>query len=191
MSLRNSLRHATELQVAPPKARNTQLSGLHHATDSATPAQQRAAVPGETLVFSATPPATGMQQEGLQACNSGQKLHVAFAKACNTQLGGLMAHRAAARLIATSVANPAKRLIQGPPISQLAALASSDATRAGNFRMASAINRCCNARGDDDANRAALIAECSALDAAGQADMLEHFNAEAERWERACRGGRP
>ena len=64
--------------------------------------------------------------------------------------------------------------------------------RAGtSAALVNAINQCCNARGDDDANRAALIAECSALDAAGQADMLAHFNAEAERWERACRGGRP
>ena len=47
--------------------------------------------------------------------------------------------------------------------------------------LVNAINRCCDVRGDDDANRVALVAECNALDAAGEAD----------RWERACRGGRP
>ena len=153
MSLRDSLRNATELQVAPPKACNPQLLGRLHATDRATPAQQRTAIPGRNLVSSATPPATGPQQEGLQACNSGQKLHVAFAKACNTQLGSLTAHRTGAALV-------------------------------------KAINRCCSARCDDDANLAALIAECVALDAAGQADMLAHFSAEADRWERSCKGGR-
>lgn len=67
----------------------------------------------------------------------------------------------------------------------LALLAGTPAT------LVNAINRCCDVRGDDDANRAALIAECNALDAAGQADMLAHFSSEADRWERACRGGRP
>ena len=56
--------------------------------------------------------------------------------------------RAAARLNAANVANVAKRLIQEPPISQLATLASSEANRAGSFRPIKAINRCCNARGD-------------------------------------------
>lgn len=44
-----------------------------------------------------------------------------------------------------------------------------------------AINRCCDARGDDDANRAALISECSLLPPAGQVDMCDHFTREEER----------
>ena len=50
------------------------------------------------------------------------------------------------------------------------------------------INRCCDARGDDEHNRAALIAECMRLPPSGQADMHEHFEQEAARWERVARG---
>lgn len=57
--------------------------------------------------------------------------------------------------------------------------------------LAKAINQCCAARGDDDVNRAALIAECAELTPAEQADMTEHFNAQAAIWLRAARGGRP
>ncbi|MBL8348887.1 MAG: hypothetical protein JNL87_01110 [Burkholderiaceae bacterium] len=57
--------------------------------------------------------------------------------------------------------------------------------------LVKAINACCDARGDDDNNRAGLITECTALDAAGQADMREHFETEALIWQRAARGGRP
>ena len=42
-----------------------------------------------------------------------------------------------------------------------------------------AINRCCDARGDDDRNRAALIAESSELSLHDQADMREHIETEA------------
>lgn len=47
--------------------------------------------------------------------------------------------------------------------------------------MRQAINRCCDARGDDDENRAGLIRECCALPPDGQMDMLEHFEREASR----------
>lgn len=67
----------------------------------------------------------------------------------------------------------------------LALLAGTPAT------LVNAINRCCDVRGDDDANRAALIAECSALTAPEQADMREHFELQAAIWRRAARGGRP
>jgi hypothetical protein len=50
-----------------------------------------------------------------------------------------------------------------------------------------AINRCCDARGDDVTNRAGLIAECTSLAPDGQADMREHFEAEAKRCERPLR----
>ena len=48
--------------------------------------------------------------------------------------------------------------------------------------LADAINRACDARGDDAATRAGLLAECAALPPEGQADMLAHFTIEAARW---------
>jgi hypothetical protein len=54
-----------------------------------------------------------------------------------------------------------------------------------------AIDRCCDARGDDDVNRAALIQECSQLPPDGQADMLEHFQLEAIRFRPKTRAGDP
>ena len=44
------------------------------------------------------------------------------------------------------------------------------------------IERCCDARGDDDENRAALIRECGELSPDAQADMLDHFQREANRF---------
>lgn len=92
-----------------------------------------------------------------------------------------------AREAPASVANPANRLIQVPPISQLAALAgvASKNGRAQNLAeaLAGAIDRACDVRGDSDANRAGLLAECAALPPEGQADMLAHFTLEAARWE--------
>lgn len=57
--------------------------------------------------------------------------------------------------------------------------------------LVKAINQCCAARGDTEANRVALIAECAELAPAEQADMREHFEAAAAIWLRAARGGRP
>lgn len=57
--------------------------------------------------------------------------------------------------------------------------------------LVKAINKCCAARGDTEANRAALIAECAELTPAEQADMREHFEGEAAIWQRAARGGNP
>ena len=48
-----------------------------------------------------------------------------------------------------------------------------------------AINRCCDARGDDDSNRMALVAEAASLTARNQADMREHFEQEAATWAAA------
>ena len=45
--------------------------------------------------------------------------------------------------------------------------------------LVDAINRTCDARGDDARNRAELIVECSNLPAHGQADMLGHFEQRA------------
>lgn len=101
MNLRNLLRRATELQVAPPKARNTQLQGLPTATADATRAQQPAALSGGCVVSGATSPATSTQPDGFQACNSMSELHVASDRTCNTQLGSLTVHRLPGELIRT------------------------------------------------------------------------------------------
>ena len=47
--------------------------------------------------------------------------------------------------------------------------------------LVDSINRCCDARGDDASNRAALIAESSLLTPHEQVDMKEHFDAEATK----------
>jgi hypothetical protein len=152
MSLRNSLRIATELQVASPKACNTQLSGVAGATDDATSVQQTAANPHECWACTATHDATTTQPEAEEACNSDEKLHVARTRECNTQLGGLTAHRRLPDLIA-------------------------------------AIGACCDARGDDNRNRAALIAEAGGLTPEHQVDATEHFNEQAAVWAAATGRG--
>jgi hypothetical protein len=57
--------------------------------------------------------------------------------------------------------------------------------------LVKAINQCCAARGDTEANCAALIAECAELTPAEQTDMTEHFNVQTAIWQRAARGGGP
>lgn len=47
------------------------------------------------------------------------------------------------------------------------------------------INQCCDMRGDNSDNRDGLIANAIRLPAAHQAEMREHFEAEAARWARA------
>lgn len=152
MSLRNSLRIATELQVASPKTCNTQLSGVDDATGNATAVQRPAANPHEYRVCTATPNATTTQPEAMEACNSGEKLHVARTRECNTQLGGLTAHRALPELIAV-------------------------------------IGRCCDARGDDNRNRDALIAEAADLTPEQQRDATQHFEQQADVWAAATGRG--
>jgi hypothetical protein len=94
--------------------------------------------------------------------------------------------RAASRASVASPANPANRLTPAPPISQLATLArvASGAASASELpeALAAAINRACDLRGDDDANRAGLLRECAELAPEAQADMLAHFTLEAARW---------
>lgn len=57
--------------------------------------------------------------------------------------------------------------------------------------LVAAANRCCDASGEDDANRAALIAECGQLEPHEQEDMRDHFYSEAATWDRANRGIAP
>ncbi len=54
-----------------------------------------------------------------------------------------------------------------------------------------AIHRCCDIRGDSERNRAALLSEIGDFDQRLQADLVEHFDTEADRWHRASRGVQP
>ena len=54
--------------------------------------------------------------------------------------------------------------------------------------LTAAMHRACNARGDDAANRAALLAECTELSSEAQADMLAHFTIIATQHETINRG---
>lgn len=92
--------------------------------------------------------------------------------------------RAAAVADPPPTANAANPLTDGGRISGLAGLAGAAAPRATPLQraLADAIDRCCDARGDDDRNRQALHRECMGLSAHGQADMLAHFTLEAARW---------
>jgi hypothetical protein len=49
-------------------------------------------------------------------------------------------------------------------------------------KLVSAINACCDKRGDDASNRAGLIAESSQETPEHQSDLREHFEAEARRY---------
>lgn len=53
-----------------------------------------------------------------------------------------------------------------------------------------AINAACDERGDDDANRRALLAECSRLLPEQQADLIAHFAGQAAVYRAANRAGR-
>jgi len=46
--------------------------------------------------------------------------------------------------------------------------------------LVEAIHRCCDARGDDTSNRAALLFECVALPAWEQRELRDHFNQQAD-----------
>ena len=54
--------------------------------------------------------------------------------------------------------------------------------------LAAAINRACAARGDDDANRIALLAECAERSPEDQADLIAHFTLVAIQYEAITRG---
>jgi len=64
-------------------------------------------------------------------------------------------------------------------------LAAAKEAAAVTSALVQAIHRACDVRGDSDTNREALIQECTALPRAQQAEMQEHFNSEATRWEKA------
>ena len=115
--------------------------------------------------------------------------HVASPRGCDTrQTRSLHATRAATG-IATTTACPAS----------IRQLARDTLMRHGRDKelerrataLRHAIDRCCDARGDDELNRVGLIKECSQLPPDGQADMLEHFERELIRFRPKTRAGDP
>ena len=48
--------------------------------------------------------------------------------------------------------------------------------------LIASINRCCDARGDDAANRAALVAESASCPPHLMADLIEHFEQQARQF---------
>ena len=48
--------------------------------------------------------------------------------------------------------------------------------------LVESINRCCDFRGDDDTNRAALIAESASCPSHLMADLIEHFEQQARQF---------
>ncbi len=60
-----------------------------------------------------------------------------------------------------------------------------------DLALVDAINRCCDARGDDDQNRAALIVESAQFAPHEQIDLCDHFDREAAAWLRANAGIAP
>lgn len=55
-------------------------------------------------------------------------------------------------------------------------------------RLIASINACCDARGDDDDNRQALIAEATEFTSDAQNDLSDHFTEQARIWTAAVRG---
>ena len=106
--------------------------------------------------------------------------HVASPRECDTrQTRSLDATRGATGIATTTA-----------PAASIRQLARDTLVRHGRDKeverrataLRQSIDRCCDARGDDDENRAALIRECGELSPDAQADMLDHFQREANRF---------
>ncbi len=109
--------------------------------------------------------------------------HVASPRECDTRQK--LFSRATAYATARATTPPKPASVRDLARDNLARQERDKALRNVATRLRQAIDRCCEARGDDEANRAALIAECGALPTVGQDDMRQHFESEADRWERA------
>lgn len=96
MSLREQLK-ATVAGCTPLPMQHATFDA-NHATGNATGVQQNTANPHEYWVSGATSDATTVQLSGCMGATEGEKLHVAFATPCNTQLG-LTAQRQVRELI--------------------------------------------------------------------------------------------
>ena len=79
---------------------------------------------------------------------------------------------------ASSLTAPLRAQIADNKAALVALLGSAHQT---TLDLIAAVDRCCDARGDDHGNRAALIADCKLLAPHEQADMLDHFDGETRR----------
>lgn len=140
------------------------------------------------------------------ALRQATELHVASPRACNTQLSGGIDATVDATAVQQQPANPHECLIsgatRGATSMQHLRLQVCNSSPANPSRMQRSaltahrvypalvfsINRCCDARGDELSNRAALIAECVELEPEAQSELRDYFEHEAARWEAAICG---
>jgi hypothetical protein len=162
MSLREALRAAVAGRVAGCTPLEMQHATIapEDATGDATSMQQPPAGPRQSLLSPATGDATGVQPGS-----------------CTPP--------------ATTPRDATRKLHDSTPEADElhVAFASACNTQPGaltRHRLAAAlvdaINRTCDVRGDDDTNRAALIADALALTPDMQADLMGHFVIEAARY---------
>ena len=171
MSLRNSLKAAVGAKVAccVPLEMQPATAGEAGVTDDATAVQQLPGKPRNPWVQPATTTATSVQ---LGSCiGGGNPSHVATQK-----LHGPAQESPELQVALTTTCNT-----QPGPLTR---------HRLGTA-LVQAIHRCCDARGDEPENRAALLEECADLLPEQQADLLAHFSIEAIRWEATARGLKP
>jgi hypothetical protein len=164
MSLREALRAAVAGRVAGCTPLEMQHATIapEDATGDATSVQQPPANPRQSLLPAATGDATGVQPgsctpPATTPPNATRKLH------------DLTPESRELHVALTSACN-----------TQPGALTRHRLTAA----LVEAIGKCCDVRGDDDTNRAALLADAAELPVHLQADLLAHFTVEAARYGR-------
>lgn len=163
MSLRQNLRAAVGRGVARCTPLETQHAtrGQSDATGDATATQLHHASPRDCSMSSATAAATGLQ---LPSCTTPEIARLDATRKFHAEpMAGVELH----------VARTTPHNMQ-PGSQTRHRLAAA---------LAAAINRTCDARGDDGRNRAGLLTECAQLTPEAQADLLAHFTIEAARWE--------
>ena len=83
---------------------------------------------------------------------------------------------------ASEITDPLRELIRNNKADLLIAVRAAEIASAD---LVAAIDRCCDMRGDDDRNRAGLIAEASDFTPEQQRDLTEHFDEQAGIWQTA------
>ena len=80
---------------------------------------------------------------------------------------------------ASRLTDDLRDLIRAHKVELLAAVREAERVTAD---LIASINRCCDARGDTERNRAGLLSEIGDFDQRLQADLVEHFDGEADRF---------
>jgi hypothetical protein len=169
MSLRETLKATVNTGVArcTPLPMQRATSGGCAATDDASARQQPASEPRESLRCSATADATGTQLPSCTTPATGTP--GATRVAARPRAGTSTRTEELPAELHVAFASPCNTQLRAPRITSA---------------LVGAIHRTCDARGDDDANRAALIADAVALSIDMQADLLAHFTVETARYAR-------